>query len=256
MDLSLKERFLKLWNSNFPGAELPLTYFYTDEEGRGEPPSATKGFHCVICDLAEAREGTPLAFAPRDLGCGGAMRYFGFTDRLRPNFEYFLSCGIPGELEGERYKKNPELVREQFRHQPPVQAPGKYIVFKRWDTLETSDEPLAVVFFAGADVLSGLFTLANYAEPDPYGVIAPMGSGCSAIVYYPYQQSLVEHPKAVLGMFDVSARLCVRPGELTLTVPWSKLVSMVNDAEESFLITGSWHKVRDRIAGGYDTSGR
>jgi len=29
-----------------------------------------------------------------------------------PHFEYFLSCGIPGKLEGERYKKSPELVKE------------------------------------------------------------------------------------------------------------------------------------------------
>lgn len=248
MDLSLKERFLELWNSNFPGAELPLAFFYTNEAGRGEPPSATKGFHCVICDLSEARRGKPLAFTARDLGCGGAMRFFGFTDRIRPNFEYFLSCGIPGELEGERYKKNPDLVREQFQHQQPFEAPGKYIVFKRWDTLEAADEPLAVIFHAAADVLSGLFTLVNYAEPDPYGVITPMGSGCSSIVYYPYRQTLEEHPKAVLGLFDVSARLCVRRDELTLAIPWTKLVSMVNDAGESFLITESWRKVRDRIA--------
>lgn len=32
-----------------------------------------------------------------------------------PNFEYFLSCGIPGKLEGERYKKTPELVRSWRR---------------------------------------------------------------------------------------------------------------------------------------------
>jgi len=24
---------------------------------------------------------------------------------------YFLSCGLPGTVEGERYKKSPELVR-------------------------------------------------------------------------------------------------------------------------------------------------
>jgi hypothetical protein len=28
----------------------------------------------------------------------------GFTQELRPNFEFFLTCGIPGEMEGERYK--------------------------------------------------------------------------------------------------------------------------------------------------------
>lgn len=29
---------------------------------------------------------------------------------MRPKFEYFLSCGIPGEMEGERYIRTPEMV--------------------------------------------------------------------------------------------------------------------------------------------------
>lgn len=31
---------------------------------------------------------------------------------IRPDFEYFLSCGIPGKMEGEPDKKSPELVKE------------------------------------------------------------------------------------------------------------------------------------------------
>ena len=40
----------------------------------------------------------------------------GFTQELRPNFEFFLSCGIPGEMEGERYKKSQELVLQTVNH--------------------------------------------------------------------------------------------------------------------------------------------
>jgi len=29
-----------------------------------------------------------------------------FKQELRPNFEYFLSCGIEGEVEGERYNRS------------------------------------------------------------------------------------------------------------------------------------------------------
>ena len=62
-------------------------------------------------------------------------------------------------------------------------------------------------------MLSGLFTLANYDEPQPYGVIAPFGAGCASIVDYPYKEIKAPQPRAVLGMFDVSARPCV-PSDL------------------------------------------
>jgi uncharacterized protein YndB with AHSA1/START domain len=123
-------------------------------------------------------------------------------------------------------------------------------VFKRWDTLTPEDDPAVVVFFATPDVLAGLFTLANYDESDPHGVITPMGSGCSSIVYHPYHESLSAHPRAVLGMFDVSARPCVPTGTLTFSVPWARFVRMVDNVPESFLITGSWEKVAARIARG------
>jgi hypothetical protein len=79
----------------------------------------------MICDLAQARAGTPLCFSLQAVRCGGGKHYLGFVPDLRRNFEYFLSCGIPGEMEGERYKKSPALVQEQLKHQPPFDAPGK-----------------------------------------------------------------------------------------------------------------------------------
>jgi hypothetical protein len=37
MDIIFKQRFTELWDKYFPGADLPITFYYTDEEGRGEP---------------------------------------------------------------------------------------------------------------------------------------------------------------------------------------------------------------------------
>ena len=122
------------------------------------------------------------------------------------------------------------------------------ICFKRWDMLEESDEPAVVIFFAKADVLSGLFTLANYDEVEENGVITPFGAGCSTIVMYPYLERDADRPRAVLGMFDVSARPFVPKEMLTLAVPMNKFERMVENMEESFLITQSWDKVRKRIA--------
>jgi hypothetical protein len=247
MDMGFKQRFITGWQEYFSGADLPIVFYYTDEQGRGEPAQPPKGHRCFICDLAQVRGGQSRCFDVDAIGCGGGKRYLGFVQSLRPNFEYFLSCGIPGEMEGERYKKSPELVKDALKHQPPFAAPGEYIVSKRWDGLDEEDEPAVVVFFAPSDVLSGLFTLANFDEPEPNGVIAPFSAGCASIIYYPYQELQARHPRAVLGMFDVSARPCVPAGVLTFAVPWPKFVRMVEDMDQSFLVTESWRKVRSRI---------
>jgi len=247
MDMKFKQEFIELWERYFPSADLPIGFYYTDEEGQGELVQPPKGHQCIICQLAVVRRGKSLCFDENGVGCEGGKRYLGFRQDLMPRFEYFLSCGIPGELEGERYKKSPELVKEQLKHHPPFEAPGKYIAFKRWDKMDEADEPAVVIFFAPADVISGLFTLANFDAPDPHAVITPFGSGCSCIVYYPYHELQSPRPRAMLGMFDVSARPCVPSGVLTFAVPWSKFVRMVDDMEESFLITGTWNKVQARI---------
>lgn len=164
-----------------------------------------------------------------------------------PNFEYFLSCGIPGKLEGERYKKSPELVNEIMKSWPEFKAPAKYIVFKRWDCLDETDHPAVAIFFATADVASGLFTLANFDEKDPNGVFAPFCAGCASIVQYPYLEKDADQPRCVLGMFDVSARPFVPQDRVSFSVPMEKFTRMVENMPESFLITDSWKKVRKRI---------
>jgi uncharacterized protein (DUF169 family) len=248
MDTKLKERFMNLWKKYFNNAELPITFYYTDEEGHAEKVKPGSVNRCVIGALAKVRDGQSLAFDVDAVGCPGGKRYLGFTDTLMPDFNYFLSCGIPGKLEGERYKKSPEMVREFMdKHMPAMKAAGRYIVFKRWDKLDETDSPEVVIFFAEADVLSGLFTLASFDEAGQNMVIAPFGSGCSSIVHYPYLEKDSENPRGVIGMFDVSARPFVPENALTFSAPVNKFTRMVDNMEESFLITPSWKAVQKRI---------
>jgi hypothetical protein len=247
MEAEFKERFLQNWNRYFPGAELPIGFYYSETAEPKFMAKPPKGHRCIVGDLAKVRNGNTLCFDVHTIGCGGGKRYLGFESEQAPNFEYFLSYGIPGKLEGERYKKSPELVKEHMNYQKPSKAPGDYIIFKRWDHIEDGDNPLVVIFFAPPDVLSGLFTLANYDEPQPNGVIAPFCAGCASIVDYPYKELESSAPRAVLGMFDVSARPCVPSTVLSFAVPWPKYVRMVDNMKESFLITKSWDKVRMRM---------
>ncbi len=248
VDQQLKQSFTHQWSKYFNGADLPITYFYTDNPDDVDVQASQTVDRCLIGNLNRVREGLPFVYSVHTQGCSGGKRYTGFSNTLRPHFEYFLSCGIPGELEGERYKRDPQLVEQYLLQHPPFVAPGKYLVFKRWDNLGLHDEPLGVVFFATGDVLSGLFALANYDMAEPDGVITPMGAGCASIVGYPLEQAATENPRCVLGLFDVSARPHVRCDELTFTIPFRRFERLVSYMDESFLITPSWEKVRDRIA--------
>lgn len=246
MEINLKTKFETLFAKYFSGSELPITFYYSDN-----PPSdvevfpPSQGWRCFVGDINLVRTGKSVCIDEKGLGCG--KRFCGFDVPLMPNFEYFLSYGIEGKLEGERYKKTPEIVKEIVKNWPKWQAPAKYIIIKRWDKLNEADYPEAVIFFASPDILSGLFTLANYEETDPYGVITPFSSGCGTIIQYPYLENQKENPKCILGMFDVSARIYVKPGELTFAVPMKKFHQMIKNIEESFLITNSWKKIMNRL---------
>lgn len=247
MDMELKKEFMERWQTYFNGSELPIVFYYTDKEGSAELVKAPTGHQCFIGKLGKVRKGTLLSFDVNSVGCGGGRRYLGFSEEIMPNFEYFLSCGIPGKLEGERYKKSPEIVRELMRQMPEFRAPARFIVFKRWDLLGEEDDPKVVIFFAQPDVLSGLFTLSGFDEVDRNAVIVPFCAGCASIVQYPYLEKDADRPRGVLGMFDVSARPFVPKNTLSFSVPMKKFLRMVENMPESFLITQSWNKVQKRI---------
>jgi uncharacterized protein (DUF169 family) len=247
MDSNLKEKFIRLWRKYFDGAELPIVFYYTEEAESAHMVKPPKGHRCVIADLSTVRRGKSLCFNADSIGCGGGKKYFGYSHEIMPEFEYFLSYGIPGKLDGERYKKSPELVKEAMKEMLGFRAPAKYIVFKPWNMLAEREEPDVVVFFARPDVLSGLFTLANFDEADPNAVFAPFAAGCGSIVQYPYLEKGSQRPRGVLGMFDVSARPWVPEDFLTFSIPMKKFARMVENMEESFLITPSWAKVGKRI---------
>jgi uncharacterized protein (DUF169 family) len=247
MKNELKERFLLSWKKYFGNAELPITFYYSDDDSGADQSEIPKGRRCLIAELAKVRKGRSIAFSADSLACAGAKQYLGYTDTVRPGFEYFLSCGND-QIEGERYIRTPELVKELMKNQKKLPAGGRNIVFKRWDRLTENDDPEIVIFFARPDVLSGLFTLANFDQPDPNGTIVPFGSGCGSIVHYPLVESLQERQRAVIGMFDPSARPYVPEDVLTFSVPVKRFLRMVDYMDESFLITETWSAIKKRIS--------
>lgn len=100
MNNDLKSAFLKLWKKYFGNAELPIVFYYTEGDGGAEWAEKQKGRSCLLCELAKVISGMSLVYNEERLKCMGAKRYLGYTDKMRPGFEYFLSCGNE-EMEGE-----------------------------------------------------------------------------------------------------------------------------------------------------------
>jgi hypothetical protein len=247
MNIEIRDHFINQWKNYFNNADLPITFYYTDSPADIEIVPSSGKWNCIICQLQKVRSGESMAFSAESVKCGGARRYLGFDDSIRPNFEYFLSCGIENKMEGERYIRTPELVLDLMKKQKKLNIPGKYIVFKRWDKLNERDNPEVAIFFATPDILSGLFTLANFDQSEPDSTITPFAAGCGSLVYFPYSEKDNLRPRAVIGMFDVSARPCVQEGVLSFSVPTLKFMKMISYMDECFLITDSWKKVQKRI---------
>jgi hypothetical protein len=248
MDLELKNKFLARWKKYFDGAALPITFEYTNNESNAELVKSTRGAYCFLYSLKNVLDGASLRYSADSIRCEGGQHYSGFSEHLREDIAHFLSCGEPG-TNGERYKKTPEIAAKALAQVPWHPAPTQFIVFKRWDNLNESDNPEIVIFFATPDVLSGLFTLAGFDESDVMGATsAPFGSGCSQLIQYPYEEKLSGRHRAILGMFDVSARPYLPNDTLSFAISIEKFARMVENMDESFLITSSWKAIKRRIA--------
>lgn len=240
METTLKDQFIEKWANYFgPNAELPFCFFYSNEQIQ-EKEIIPKTWVCLMGQLARVRKGESLSFSSESIGCGGGRTYCGFADP-RPNLADFLSTGE------ERYLKSEEIAKKAIQQFPLYKAPKKYITFKRWDKLEITDKPDVVIFFATPNVLSGLFTLSNFDQSDPFTTVTPFASGCGTIITYPYQERNKENPRAFIGMFDPSARPFVPDNSLSFAVPMKKFETMVTNMDESFLSTPTWQKVKKRI---------
>ncbi len=229
--------------------ESPILFRYVDDLPPGTllPPEGTRV--CLFALLAKTRaDGRPVALSATHYGCAGGGFYLGFLESPRQGIDYFLSCGIPGTVEGERYLATPELARARIAQAPVRRAKAKYGLFTRADGPPHPEKPEVVVFFANADQIAGLHMLAGFDRDDD-AVVAPFSSGCGAIVTHPLAEAERQKPRAVLGLFDPSARPFVDADRLTFAVPYAMFERMAENVPKSFLTRQTWGAIRKRIKG-------
>ena len=200
-----------------------------------------------MANLMLVHRGQSLAFNAENIGRGGGKRFCGFANEIRMGFEFFLSSGIPGKMKGKRYKKDPETVLELMKNNPGIAAPTKWLIAKPFEKLESTDEPEVIIFFASPDVISGLFTLANYDRTDLYGVKSPFSLGCGSVIQYPLLENNRENPDCILGMFDPLVRPYITFDLLSFAIPIKRFATLVGYMDECFLSTEAWNVISKRI---------
>jgi hypothetical protein len=247
MKIELVTAFIDSWKEYFPKVGLPFGLFYSDDDRYASDVRPQEGFGCMIGQFNLVLQGERVAFTAESIGCQGGVRYSGFPVEPNPNLGTFLSCGIPDKVEGLRLKRTPELVEASFVDYDIPAAPGKYLVATRIDKLQDDEAPEVVAWLAVPDVLAALFHLVGFSRADRHSVISPQSSGCGALISHPLAERGKEEPRAVIGMFDISARPYVKRGVLSFAVPVELFQTMADDMGESFLVTADWEKVKGRL---------
>ncbi|MBW1981681.1 MAG: DUF169 domain-containing protein [Deltaproteobacteria bacterium] len=248
--------------------EEPMGMCYTDEEpkvgispkpqllptiemeSRGEVDwsAVFDNFSCVVGNIWRARRKKIAAYFDQErFGCLGGAFYLGFLKPQLDFITYYVSTGIPGQLEGERYLESPEVTRKFFDSIDPPAAPARFCVFKPISQFEAESPPELVIFFVRAEVVSGLHQLATFVTNDFETVLSPFGAGCANIVTWPLRYLASGKLKAVLGGWDPSERKYLKTDEITFTVPFEMFERMVKRWPESFLTTKTWATIRKKI---------
>jgi len=202
----------------------------------------------VIGNIWRARKKETAAYFDKArFGCLDGAFYLGFLKPQLNFITYYVSTGIPDQMEGEHYLESPEVTRNFFDTIDPTAAPGRYCVFKPITQFDQDAQPELVTFFARAEVISGLNQLATFVTNDFEAVHSPFGAGCSNIVTWPLRYLAEGKLKAVLGGWDPSDRKFLKTDEITFTVPFEMFHRMVNRWSESFLATKTWATVKKKI---------
>jgi uncharacterized protein (DUF169 family) len=238
--------------------EPPMALCWSDDEPEGfapepgQPPTREReergevnwqevfgNFSCVMGHIWRARrKQTAAYFSAERYGCPGGSFFLGFHKPQSRTIINYVSSGIPGWSEGERYCESPEALERIFEIIDPVPARAKYCVVKPVTMLQAGDDPEVVMFFARPETLCGLHQLACFVTNDPEVVASPW-----AAAYQAQGRS-----KAVIGGWDPSARKFLKTDELSFTVPWSMFRDMLERYGESFLTAHTWQTTRKKIA--------
>ena len=152
---------------------------------------------------------------------------------------------------GERYLKDSAITRRFVESMPIREVPVQYVIVKPLELTDPEHEDVKnVTFFVDPDQLSALTVLANYTEPERENVALPWAAACQIMGIFAYRELEREHPRALVGLTDLSARLNVRASVganvLSFTMPWPLFLQMEQNVDGSFLQRRTWQELREK----------
>jgi uncharacterized protein (DUF169 family) len=258
----------------------PVALIWSDQKPEGALQFAKGRWGCVMAVFSVVVErGQVAAFDRETYGCQGGGVGLGFGNCYDTflggldGFCGFLSTGNeatePGRAacavaekalrgsmlehfkHGERYRKSPAAVRKFVSALPMMEVPTRYVIFKQLAAVTAAERVVGVVFLANPDQLSALTLLANYDSEDQESVIMPQAAGCQSIGIYLYREMGKDHPRAVAGLNDITARKALRrlgTDLMTFAVPLELYAQMERAVPGSFVEGGSWRDLQDQAA--------
>ncbi len=243
----------------------PVAVLFANEKPQEALQFQENKFGCVAAMLNAAAKGRTAAFDRKTFGCPGGGVGLGFGNRYTHfpgGIENFLSTGNPEfcktelgqqivkqmpDLEhGERFLKNPEVVRKMVNSIPMTDIAEKYVVFKPLESVAEDEVPQVVIFLANPDQLTALVVLASYSRVAYDNVVVPWGSACQQIGIMTYKESEAKNPRAIIGLTDITIRKMFDKDILSFSVPYKMYLEMESNVEGSFLDEHGWQNILKR----------
>lgn len=215
---------------------LPIAVSYTDTPLR-EPEEKV---HCMMRWLIKAKDGIATSLSADNIYCRGGKVYSGYA----PLTEGI--CKFVSDI--EKYKDKPENVARFVENLQIIPAEKPYITLQRIDELDSLDDVEGIVIFATPDVLSGLWSWANFDLNVDDAVVANFASGCSFSIANLIRENNINGYRCFIGMLDVSVRPLLNPNELAFAIPRCRLEKMIHTFDNCCLSGApAWQKVYNRI---------
>lgn len=225
----------------------PCGVYFSNEKPANALELKKKGNGCIVPLILKASTGIPLVISEASTGWPCSAFYLGFQDSIFEGIEYFLSNKEDFWRPCERFIQNPALAKAFVDNVNAVKPDKPFLIVKPLEDFFPDEEPESVMFFVNADQLSALVFLCHFDAPGAMDrVLSPFASACMALVTLPLKLSREKEEKAVMGMFDLSARTRMPHDLLSLAMPYSFLKKLAGFLPESFISTETWKTVRAR----------
>jgi uncharacterized protein (DUF169 family) len=253
----------------------PVAILWSNKKPEGAMQIKPHGFGCIMPFFAHvAMKGKTAVFDRETYGCPGARAGLGFGNGYYDAFggagiEFMSAFFVKGKessknpeaycalmkhipererakfLHGERLHKNTEKAKKFMTTDLPItDIAEKYVIFTPLSKVKTGEKPVVVVFVADPLQITGLVTLVGAIREGTDPVRVPPMAACQQIGAFVYEEAKKEHPRAVLGYTDLSARESVGktiPANMfTFAVPFSLFEEMEEEAKDGVFDGPIW----------------